>query len=214
MEPLFSHGKKKRYVGKMIWPKEELVIRGYEVRRTDSFDLQSETLMTVFEKVLSGSTDEAVKEARRIVQETLAGKVPLEKLVISKGCRPFNQYANPDSQAPVQTARKMQAMGFEFVPGMKVSWIVTDSRKSPQELEPYITGRPFTSTPDYRYYAKRVAQTVSRVTEVFGWDEESLMSGNQQRNLFDAKFDEEKTAVLKKEEVKKTDKKLTLDDFM
>jgi DNA polymerase I len=214
MEPLFSHGKKKRYVGKMVWPKEELVIRGYEVRRTDSFDLQSETLMAVFEKVLSGSTDEAVKEARRIVQETLAGKVPVEKLVISKGCRPFNQYANPDSQAPVQTARKLQAMGFEFVPGMKVSWIVTDSRKSPQELEPYIAGRPFTATPDYRYYAKRVAQTVSRVTEVFGWDEESLMSGNQQRNLFDAKFDEEKTAVLKKEEVRKTDKKLTLDDFM
>jgi DNA polymerase I len=214
MEPLFSHGKKKRYVGKMVWPKEELVIRGYEVRRTDSFDLQSETLMAVFEKVLGGNTDEAVKEARRVVQETLAGNVPVEKLVISKGCRPFNQYANPDSQAPVQTARKLQAMGYEFVPGMKVSWIVTDSRRSPQELEPYISGRPFTATPDHRYYAKRVAQTVSRVTEVFGWDEESLMSGNQQRNLFDSKFEGAEKVTLKKEEVRKTDKKLTLDDFM
>ena len=214
MEPLFSHGKKKRYVGRMIWPKEELVIRGYEVRRTYSFDLQSETLMTVFEKVLSGNTDDAVKEARRIVQETLAGKIPVEKLVISKGCRPFNQYATPDSQAPVQTARKLQAMGYEFVPGMKVSWVVTDSNKTPQELEPYVSGRPYTATPDYRYYAKRVAQTVARVTEVFGWDEKSLMSGNQQRNLFDSNFDEDKPATLKREEVKKTDKKLTLDDFM
>jgi DNA polymerase I len=214
MEPLFSHGKKKRYVGKMIWPKEELVIRGYEIRRTDSFDLQSETLMGVFERILAGNTDEAVKEARRMVQETLAGKVPVDKLVISKGCRPFNQYANPDTMATVQTARKMQAMGFEFVPGMKVSWIVTNSKRSPQEVEPMVQGRPFTATPDFRYYAERVAQTVARATEVFGWDEKSLMSGNQQRNLFDSNFGEEKQAVLKKEEVRKTDKKLCLDDFM
>ncbi|MCL2786864.1 MAG: DNA polymerase II, partial [Methanomassiliicoccaceae archaeon] len=44
MEPLFSHGKKKRYVGKVVWPKEEMLIRGYEVRRSDSFDLQSRLL--------------------------------------------------------------------------------------------------------------------------------------------------------------------------
>ena len=114
----------------------------------------------------------------------------------------------------MQTARKLQAMGYEFVPGMKVSWVVTDSNKTPQELEPYVSGRPYTATPDYRYYAKRVAQTVARVTEVFGWDEKSLMSGNQQRNLFDSNFEDDKKATLKKEEVKRTDRKLTLDDFM
>ena len=29
----FSHGAKKRYVGRVVWPEEDLLIRGYEVRR-------------------------------------------------------------------------------------------------------------------------------------------------------------------------------------
>lgn len=212
MEPLFSHGKKKRYVGRMVWPKEELVIRGYEVRRTDAFDLQSESLMTVFEFIMDGKTEEAVKAARSYVQDTLAGKVPLEKLVISKGCRKFNEYANPDAQATVQTARKLMELGYEFVPGMKVSWIVTNFRRKPQEVQPYISGQEFTYTPDYRYYAERLAQTLSRATEVFGWGEKDLLNGNQQANLFDYGPEEDRPKI-KLEQVKKTDKKLTLDDY-
>ena len=118
----------------------------------------------------------AMKEAKRIVQEIMQGKVPPEKLVISKGCKPFNMYANPDSQPTVQTAKKLIASGFEFVPGMKVSWIVTNSRKTPQEVTPYVEGQKFEGTPDWRYYAERVAQTVSRVTEVWGLDEKSLIA--------------------------------------
>ena len=41
-EPLFSHGKKKRYVGRMVWPQGRAPDPGYETRRTDAFDLQSE----------------------------------------------------------------------------------------------------------------------------------------------------------------------------
>ncbi len=213
MEPLFSHGKKKRYVGRMVWPKEELVIRGYEVRRTDAFDLQSEALMTVFEFIMDGRTEEAVKAARGYVQDTLAGKVPLEKLVISKGCRAFKDYANPDTQATVQTARKLIDMGYEFVPGMKVSWIVTNSRKRPQEVQPYISGKEFGYTPDYRYYAERLAQTLARATEVFGWGEKDLMNGNQQASLFDYGSEEGQRPKVRLEQVKKTDRKLTLDDY-
>ena len=219
MEPLFSHGKKKRYVGRMVWPKEELVIRGYEIRRTDSFELQSEALMAVFDKIMDEKTDEAVKIAKQYVQDTLACKVPIEKLVISKGCRPFNQYAKPDSQLTVQVAKKLMASGEQFVPGMKVSWIVTNSKRSPQEAEPYVSGRKFVGQPDCRYYAERIAQSLGRATEVFGWDDKSLMAGNQQMNLLNAAFtdtEERKPSPLqaaKRAEVKKTDKKLTLDDF-
>ena len=39
LSAFFSHGAKKRYVGRMIWPKEEMIIRGYETRRSDSFTL-------------------------------------------------------------------------------------------------------------------------------------------------------------------------------
>jgi DNA polymerase I len=166
---------------------------------------------------MSDDVEGAMKEAKRVVQEIMQGKVPPEKLVISKGCKPFNMYANPDSQPTVQTAKKLIASGYEFVPGMKVSWIVTNSRKTPQEVTPYLEGVKFVGTPDWRYYAERVAQTVSRVTEVWGLDEKSLIAGNTQSNLFSDQFvnDEDKPKPpASKTEVKKTQKKLSLEDFM
>lgn len=213
LEAMFSHGKKKRYVGKVAWPEEEMLIRGYEVRRTDSFDLQSEVLTQVFEKILSGETEAAVELAREMVRQTVEGEVPVEKLVISRTCKQFSFYKDPDTQANVQAARKMAALGYEFIPGMKVSWVVTDSRRTPQEVEPYISGREFDATPDYRYYAERLAQTVARATEVFGWDEKSLLMGSQQFTLFDQSFQGEKGKA-KKVGVRKTDRSLTLEDFM
>ncbi len=211
---LFSHGKKKRYVGKAVWPEEDFLIRGYEVRRTDSFDLQSEVLTTVFERILSDDTEGAVELAREKVRETLEGEVPPERLVISRTCKNFSYYQNPDAQSNVQAARKMMDLGYEFIPGMKVSWIVTNNKKTPQEVEPYISGREFDSEPDYKYYAQRLAQTVARVTEVFGWDEKSLMMGSQQFTLFDDTFNEEAEEKREKKGVKKTEETLTLEDFM
>jgi DNA polymerase I len=158
LEPLFSHGRKKRYVGKILWPKkeDELLVRGYEIRRSDSFDLQSNLLMKLFEYILEEKNDEALALVRKTVQDTLAGKVPVSELVISKGCRGLDAYENPDRMANVQAAKKMIEMGYEFIPGMKVSWIVTDSSSAPQKVEPYIAGVEFTAKPDYKYYAERV----------------------------------------------------------
>ena len=64
----------------------------------------------------------------------------------------------------------------------------SNSKKTPQEVEPYIPGRPFEARPDYRYYAERLAHTISRVTEVFGWNENDLMIGSQQSTLFNQDF--------------------------
>jgi DNA polymerase I len=58
-------------------------------------------------------------------------------------------------------------MGETFVSGMKVSWIVTNSRKTPQEVEPYIEGQPFEYAPDWLYYSKRVSETLNRILEGF-----------------------------------------------
>ncbi len=216
LNPLFSHGKKKRYVGRSVWPNEELLIRGYEIRRTDSFDLQSEVLMEVFELVLDEKPEEAVKYARSQVDELLECKVPAEKLVISRTCKSFNSYKDPDSQVNVQAARKLMALGYEFVPGMKVSWVVTNGKKRPQEVQPYVSGRKFEGQPDCRYYAERLAQSVARATEVFGWGEKDLMTGSQQFTLFDNAFGVSNVKEKKKKEanVKKSDKKMSLQDFM
>ncbi len=213
MEPFFSHGMKKRYVGRMVWPRQELVVRGYEMRRTDSFDLQSELLQQVFEKVLDGDNQGAVTLIRNTVDDLLKGKVDPSKLVISRSVKEESQYKSSRSMINVQVFKKLKELGYEVVPGMKVSWIVTDSRASPQKFEPWIEGRPFKARPDYRYYATRLAATVARVTESFGWDEKSLVSGIQQATLKDMDY-EEKRAAKKNHEPKKTDKKLSLDQFM
>src|SRR3989475_9661117 len=90
---LFSHGRKKRYAGKVAWPTEgEIMVRGYEIRRTDAFDLQSEAQLLVFDKILDNDPDGAIELARRIVAEVRDGhppltnpeKDPIEMLVISR----------------------------------------------------------------------------------------------------------------------------------
>ena len=200
LEPLFSHGKKKRYVGKVLWPKkeDELLVRGYEIRRSDSFDLQSDLLMKLFNYILEEKNDEALALVRRTVQDTLAGKIPVSELVISRSCKGLDAYENPERMANVQTAKKLIEMGYEFIPGMKVSWIVTDSSSAPQKVEPYISGVEFNGKPDYRYYAERISQTASRITEVFGWDEKDIMMGSQQATLFDGNFN--RSGTKKKED--------------
>ncbi len=215
MEPFFSHGMKKRYVGRMVWPREELVVRGYEMRRTDSFDLQSEVLARVFEKVLDGDQPGAVAYTRQVIDDLVSGKIDPSKLVISRSVREESQYKQSDSMINVRVARKLKELGYEVVPGMKVSWIVTNSRAHPQEFEPWVEGRPLPESvrTDYKYYATRLAATIARVTDSFGWDEKSLVSGVQQSSLFDNDFENKKRARVAAKP-KKVDKKLNLDDFM
>ncbi|NLL94701.1 MAG: DNA polymerase II [Thermoplasmatales archaeon] len=221
LHPLFTHGKKKRYVGKIVWPEpdDELFVRGYEVRRTDSFDIQGDSLMEVFSLVLAGDTEGAVAYARGVITDILNGKVDPARLVISQTSRDESQYKNPDSMASVQAARKIKERGYEFIPGMKVSWIVTDSKVTPQTVEPYVSGVPFEGKPDYQYYAGRIAQTLARVTEVFGWDEKDLMMGSQQATLFDwqprpaARKKAEGPPAEPKAKPKEKPKKKTLFDF-
>ena len=176
----------------MVWPEkdDELFIRGYEIRRSDSFDLQSDLLTKLFGYILDENNEEALQMVRSTIQKVLKGDVPASELVISRTCKGLDAYENPDRQANIQAAKKLMAMGYEFIPGMKVSWIVTDSSRTPQVVEPYISGKEFTARPDYKYYAERISQTASRITEVFGWTEKDLMSGLQQATLFDGGFDD------------------------
>ncbi|MGA7847107.1 MAG: DNA polymerase domain-containing protein [Thermoplasmata archaeon] len=188
-EALFSHGAKKRYVGHTVWPKDDIVIRGYETQRTDAFDFQSAALREVFDKILSGDTPATLVRARELVGEVQEGKVPVERLVISRTVRPEEQYnASTRENLPfLRVYKQLLAEGFDVIPGMRVAWVVTNARKTPQEIEPWIEGRKFPPTlqPDYTYYADRLAQTLARVTEVFGWNAADLLQGSRQQTLGD-----------------------------
>jgi len=216
MEPFFSHGMKKRYVGKMVWPRQELIVRGYEMRRTDSFDLQSEVLSKVFEKVLDGDNDGAITLTRGVIEDLMDGRIDPSRLVISRSVREESQYKSGENMINVRVFKALKGMGYEVVPGMKVSWIVTDSRAHPQKFEPWVQGRPWPDNvrPDYKYYATRLAATISRVTDSFGWDEKRLVTGAQQSSFLSNDFEGKKQTKRSVAEPKKTDKKLNLDDFM
>ncbi len=186
-EAFFSHGAKKRYVGRTVWPKEELVVRGYETRRTDAFDYQSEALLEVFELVLAGDTAAALERARELVRRLRRKEVPVEKLVIARSVRAEEEYneSTRDGLPFLRVFKQLKQEGYDVIPGMKVAWIVTNGRASPQEIEPWREGRPIPPgrEPDYSYYADRVAQTLARVTEVWGWDTDRLLDGGRQRTL-------------------------------
>ena len=185
----FSHGAKKRYVARQVWPRTETVVRGYETRRTDSFDAQSEALSAIFEDLLDGDTERAVRHARELVQAVERGDVPVEKLVIARTVREESQYneSTRDALPFLRVFRQLKKEGYPVFPGMKVAWVVTNARKTPKEIEPYVEGRalPPDRHPDHTYYAERVAQTLARITEVFGWDEGRLLGGNRQSALSD-----------------------------
>lgn len=186
MDPLFSHGAKKRYAGRIVYPKSqegEVLIRGYEVRRTDSFDLQSASLSKVFDFVMDRDVEGAVEFRNEIVDKVKRGdqSIDIESLVISRSVKPFDQYKDEKSLANVRVAKKLIEQGETFIPGMKVSWIVTNSKRSPQEVEPFIDGEKFNFRPDWDYYGRRVEETLDRVLE--GIAEDYGYNRNNQANL-------------------------------
>jgi DNA polymerase I len=239
LEVFFSHGVKKRYVGKVVWPSQEVLVRGYETRRTDAFDYQTQALEAVFELVLGGDIQGAIELSKQYVERVRRGEVEVGALSISRSVGEEQSYANPEGLAHVQAARKLKEAGEEFIPGMKVSYVVVQSPgKGRQEVEPYFSDRPFEHKVDYEYYARRVAASLARVTEVFDWDEAALLRGSRvtQANLFSGDFQagegerDRKRAEAQREGIKHplvtkreeepvrpkpkvTDKKLSLDDF-
>jgi DNA polymerase I len=216
MERFFAHAKK-RYFGKIVWPEPTLLVRGYEPRRTDSFDLQSETMTKVFQIVLDGKPDEAVKFSKDTIDRTLKGGVDLSTLVISKSVSEFSSYDNPDSLVHVNVAKQLQQMGYDFTPGMKMPFVITNGSSQPLKAEPVIEGVEFIARPDYKYYAERLAMGLARITEAFGCDERTLMQGNSQRtlDLFSEEKPEVKAApVLQRDATKKVKTRSTLDMFL
>ncbi|OPY26562.1 MAG: DNA polymerase [Methanocella sp. PtaU1.Bin125] len=217
MERFFAHAKK-RYFGKIVWPEPTLLVRGYEPRRTDSFDLQSETMTKVFQIVLDGKPDEAVRFSKDTIDRLLKGNADLSTLIISKSVNEFNSYDNPDSLVHVNVAKQLQQMGYEFTPGMKTPFVITNGSCQPLRAEPVIEGVEFAGRPDYKYYAERLAMALARITEAFGCDERTLMQGNSQRTLdlfCEEKKPEAKVApVIPREPSKKVKTKSTLDMFL
>lgn len=190
----FSHGAKKRYVGQVVWPKEKMMIKGYETQRTDSFRYLTDGMKQMFGYVLSDDSEAAITLAIETIAAAKDGNVPVRDLIMSKSCKGrwdkkrakwdfSSDYSNPDSMIQVRAARALIDKGLPFTPGMKIAYIVTNARIRPMEIQPWLEESPVTEY-DGQFYADRLATAFGRVTEAFGWNAKDLLSGNRQTDLF------------------------------
>ncbi len=196
LSSFFSHGAKKRYVGQVIWPEPKLLIRGYEVRRTDSFTLLTDAMTELFEMILDGESDTAVNMCISLIKKVKEGNVAPRDLVISKSCKGkvsaggqidfTSAYVNPDRMVQVRAAKQRIEAGLNFTPGMKVGWLVTDFSKSPMKVAAWLEDETGVEQTEYDpgFYVKRLATALGRITEAFGWSGDDLIKGNRQANLF------------------------------
>ena len=198
MSVFFSHGAKKRYVGQVVWPKESMMVKGYETQRTDSFRYLTDGMKEIFKHVLEDDSEAAINLAIETIAAAKNGEVPVRELIMSKSCKgrwdkkadrgkgawDFSKdYANPDSMIQVRAARALIAKGLPFTPGMKIAYIVTNAKNRPMEIQPWLEESPVTVY-DGQFYADRLATAFGRVTEAFNWTAKDLLSGNRQTSLF------------------------------
>ncbi|DAC60397.1 MAG TPA: hypothetical protein D7I08_00655, partial [Candidatus Poseidoniales archaeon] len=71
----FSHGAKKRYIGQVVWPSNEMLVRGYETQRTDSFNYLTTTMKEIFRYALADRGDDLVAYAKKRVESLRNGEV-------------------------------------------------------------------------------------------------------------------------------------------
>jgi DNA polymerase I len=184
LSSFFTHGAKKRYAATVEWPKKEFYVKGYELKRGDSFKRQREVLEQSLRLILDSRPDDALKLVTKAVKEIKNGEVDLEDLIVTKSVRSPSEYVNPDSNAGVQAAAKLQARGYPWLPGTKISWVVSNSKQTPMEVEPYIETTDMNVKFDRDYYADRLVRTMSDIAGVFDWDDMGLRSGTKQLRLF------------------------------
>ena len=192
----FSHGAKKRYVGQVVYPSEEMLIRGYETQRTDSFEYLTTAMKQTFQYALTDDGDALIQHALETVAAVKKHEVPARRLILAKSCKGrvdsngvvdfTKDYARPESMAQVRAAKILIERGLGFTPGMKISYVVTNASNRPMQVHPWIESEDDGGIPGYdgRFYAERLAAALGRITEAFGWNAKELFAGNRQTSLF------------------------------
>ena len=197
----FSHGAKKRYIGQVVWPNQEMLVKGYETQRTDSFPYLTSTMKEVFKFALADQRQALVTYAKARVKAVKNHEVDPSEVVLAKSCKGrvlrnpvktigdvdfTKDYVNPDSMAQVRVAKARIALGLGFTSGMKVSFLVTNANHRPMQVSPWLDGDegPSTRTYDGQFYAERLASALGRITDVFDWEAKDLLSGHKQTSLF------------------------------
>ncbi len=165
---------KKRYA--VIDEEGHMTTRGLEVVRRDWSEIAKETQAKVLEAILrEGSVEKAVEIVRKVTEDLMNYRVPLEKLVIHEQItRELREYKATGPHIAI--AKRLQARGVKVKPGMIISYIVLRGDKKISDRVVLLTEynpAKHKYDPDY-YINNQVLPAVLRILEAFGYRAEDL----------------------------------------
>lgn len=160
-DKFYTAGKKKRYFGHTFYPKEDIMVKGFELKRGDSFPYQRKVMKKCIELILTEGVEEARLYASRALKALKHGAVKTEELVIGRSVKDPSEYANPDSMVTVSVRKKLEKMGYEVFPYQKIAYVVTGRDISGrQRAEPWVVELYDKIKPDYDYYYHRLLHSL------------------------------------------------------
>jgi len=168
---------------------EEIYMKGIETVRRDWCPIVGETMKVVLDIVLKeGDIPKASKYVRKIIQEIIDGKMPLEKLTIVKGLsKPVDAYDGV--QAHVELAKKImkrdpsrgamvgERLGFVILRGNEM---LSKRAEDPD----YVKKNNLKIDPHY-YIENQLLPPLERIFDACGVSRAELKEGSKQKNLFD-----------------------------
>ena len=188
---IFFTGKKKRYAA--LTDKDEILVRGLEVRRGDWCDLAKEVQTEVIDIILRNKDPQkAMAYVKGVIKNLEDGNLPIEKLIIYKSLtRKIEAYDT--KQAHVIAAEKALASSshIAYEVGSKVPYVIlkgagkTSDRAFPIDImersernEIYAEGRIYQIDVPY-YLLHQVIPAAHRVLQLFGYVTSSFEAGEQ-----------------------------------
>lgn len=168
-EPPFYLLKKKRYLGKRVLPgrSASVYIKGCECIRRDFAPLVVEIQRQMIDLLLDNNVDDAIHLVQQTYTDLYKGKIPLEKLIMSKKLSQLPEHYK--TKAPhVELAKRLQRQRPEKAPvaGDRVEYVIRRGREklyeraiAPDEVDQHSI--------DYEYYAeKQLKKPLARIMEL------------------------------------------------
>jgi DNA polymerase-2 len=173
-----------RYFG--VFQDGSIKVRGIEARRRDTAPFIAETQMAIMEILAKAEDAVHLKEVypralafvRKEMDALSAGRVPLEKLLVSqKLSRELGEYSSPSPAA--RTVRQLEEAGKAVRPGQRVRFLYTRGRpgvRAWDALEP-----PDPRSVDVRRYQTLLKRAVETVLTPIG---QSVIGGKENECLY------------------------------
>ncbi|NOX71614.1 MAG: DNA polymerase elongation subunit [Candidatus Micrarchaeota archaeon] len=185
---------KKRYAAWCFTPKrdgswsEKIDMKGIETVRRDWCDLSSETLNNIINIILKeNDIDKAVKYFQNTVKGLSEGKIPMEKLVVTKTLTKKPE-SYPGVQPHAEVAKKMAKRNPAEAPnvGERISYVIVKGTQllSHRAEDPaYVKEKGIQLDSNY-YMENQLLPPVERIFEALDISKSELMGKGRQMNLF------------------------------